>query len=103
MLFVTEFRLIRIQLTKIAFLSIIDLRPLDHDKGQARSSTRADAKTKSHSSNDSTSVNTEKPAQKMYKNLKNILLASMLSNYQSVLSKLEAAEELGDCVIDFEI
>ena len=39
----------------------------------------------------------------MYKNLKNILSASVLSNHQSVLSKIEAAEELGDCVIDFEI
>lgn len=82
---------------------MVDLQPLDHNKGQASSSTRADAKTKSHSSNDSPSVNTKRPARKMYKNLKNILSASVLSNHQSVLSKIEAGEELGDCVIDFEI
>lgn len=82
---------------------MVDLQPLDHNKGQASSCTRADAKTKSHSSNDSPSVNTKRPARKMYKNLKNILSASVLSNHQSVLSKIEAAEELGDCVIDFEI
>lgn len=76
---------------------------LEHNKGQARSTTPTEVEIKSHSSNDSTSVKKEKPAQKLCKNLRNILSASVLSNNQSILSEIEAAEKLGDCVIDFEI
>ncbi|KAH7523142.1 hypothetical protein JRO89_XSUnG0083800 [Xanthoceras sorbifolium] len=80
-----------------------DLQPLDHNKGQAGSSTSKEVKFKSHSLGDSTSGNTVKPVQKEYKNLRNIQSKSMVSDHQSILSKIEASEELGNCVIDFQI
>ncbi|KAI3945220.1 hypothetical protein MKX01_034981 [Papaver californicum] len=43
------------------------------------------------------------PAQATYRNLRNILSASLLSNYQTPISDIEDAEKLSGCTIDFQI
>lgn len=43
------------------------------------------------------------PPQEMYRNLRNILSASIFSTHSTVLSEIEAAEKLGNCIIDFQI
>ncbi|KAI9192367.1 hypothetical protein LWI28_021804 [Acer negundo] len=75
-----------------------DLQSLDHNKGQAWPTTSKEVKIKSHSSG-----NTEKLAQKEHKNLTDILQKSMSSDNQTILSKIVASEELGNCLIDFQI
>ncbi|KAJ0030115.1 hypothetical protein Pint_13201 [Pistacia integerrima] len=80
-----------------------DVKPYDPKKQEARSTTPKEVKTKSHLSNDRTSGNTEKPTQNVYESLRNILSVSTLSNHRTILSKIEAAEKLGECVIDFQI
>ncbi|KAI3996003.1 hypothetical protein MKX01_037500 [Papaver californicum] len=43
------------------------------------------------------------PAQVTYRNLRNILSASLLSNHQTPISDIEDAEKLSGCTIDFQI
>lgn len=79
------------------------MQPYDPKKQEARSTTPDEVRTMSHLSNDSTSGNTEKPTPKVYESLRNIHSASVLSNHRTILSEIEAAEKLGECVIDFQI
>lgn len=41
--------------------------------------------------------------QEVYKNLRNVLLASGFTERRTILQEIEAAEKLGGCVIDFQI
>lgn len=79
------------------------MQPYDPKKEATRSTTPKEVKAKSRLSNYSTSGSTEKSTRNAYKNLTNILSASMFSNHQTILLKIEAAQKLGGCVIDFHI
>ncbi|XP_021903216.1 proteinaceous RNase P 1, chloroplastic/mitochondrial-like isoform X2 [Carica papaya] len=77
-----------------------DLQSLERHLGP---STPTDFNIKSNRSSASMAENGSKETREMYQNLKNILTGPMISNNCSVLSELEAAEKIGDCVIDFQI
>ncbi|CAK7337420.1 unnamed protein product [Dovyalis caffra] len=73
-----------------------------HSKKQARSTVQTGVAIKPEHFKHSISENVGKPLQD-YKNLRNILAASGFPDHRTVRLEIEAAEELGDCVIDFQI
>ncbi|XP_020536331.1 proteinaceous RNase P 1, chloroplastic/mitochondrial isoform X2 [Jatropha curcas] len=74
-----------------------DSQSVEQSNGQSRVKLNQD--TLKHSSQE----DLQKSPQEVYKNLTNILSASGFSDHNTVLSKIEAAEKFGDCVIDFQI
>ncbi|XP_027175263.1 uncharacterized protein LOC113774829 [Coffea eugenioides] len=77
---------------------------LPHGKGNQRSvgsQKRRQLKLEptGHSSHDGS----KQAPQKTYQNLKNILSSSLLADYRSITPQLEAAENCGGCIIDFQI
>ncbi|XP_059634957.1 proteinaceous RNase P 1, chloroplastic/mitochondrial-like [Cornus florida] len=74
-----------------------------HEKGHANS----DAETRTQDilppHNIGNHKNTKHPPQEIYRNLRNILSTSIFSNHSTIVSEIEAAEEHGSCVIDFQI
>lgn len=58
---------------------------------------------KSHPS-DAKCENSKIPTWEIYKNLREILLASVCSNnHDTILQQIEAAEMFGNCILDFQI
>lgn len=54
--------------------------------------------------NDGNPEKLKRPTEEIYESIKDIVSASMSSDYQTTtLSKIEAAEMMGCCVIDFQI
>ncbi|KAG6723642.1 hypothetical protein I3842_03G218200 [Carya illinoinensis] len=79
-----------------------ETRSLQRNKGHARSAAQTDVKIKSQPS-DAKREN-KSPTQEIYKNLREILLASACSNnHDTILQQIEAAEMYGNCVLDFQI
>ncbi|GAV78428.1 RNase_Zc3h12a domain-containing protein/PPR_3 domain-containing protein [Cephalotus follicularis] len=67
------------------------------------STTQPEAKIKSQPLNCSNHENTPNPCQETYKSLRDTLSESAFSDHCSIVSEIEAAEKLGNCVIDFQI
>ncbi|XVF34854.1 hypothetical protein REPUB_Repub18cG0094400 [Reevesia pubescens] len=80
-----------------------DLQPLDLKKECGRSTTQSKVNTNSLPLNDGNHDKPQKPTEEIYKNIRDILSASVSSDQCTVLSEIEAAEMLGNCVIDFQI
>ncbi|GMI89477.1 hypothetical protein HRI_002617000 [Hibiscus trionum] len=78
-----------------------DSQPLNDDKEHTKSTTQT--KVNSNSPNDGNYDKPKKLAEEIYKNITDISFASVRSDQHTVLSEIEAAEILGNCVIDFQI
>uniref|UniRef100_A0A2P2QL61 PRORP domain-containing protein n=1 Tax=Rhizophora mucronata TaxID=61149 RepID=A0A2P2QL61_RHIMU len=70
---------------------------------QGRSTMPSAFKIKAEDSKYGNHKGTKNSPQEDYKNLINILTASGFQYHRTVLLEIEAAEKLGDCVIDFQI
>lgn len=70
-----------------------------HKKGDAKSSTRRKNQVKVTGK---TCRGKEAP-EEIYRSLKNILKQSITADHCSILPELKAAEELGNCIVDFQI
>nr|XP_023872984.1 proteinaceous RNase P 1, chloroplastic/mitochondrial-like isoform X2 [Quercus suber] len=73
---------------------------LQYKKGHSRSSAEIKVKSQPNHANHE---NAKSQSQEIYKNLRDILSASLCSNHQTILPQLEAAEMFGNCIIDFQI
>ncbi|KAL4651955.1 hypothetical protein ACB092_01G198100 [Castanea dentata] len=69
-------------------------------KGHSRSSAGTEVKSQPNHAN---LENAKSQSQEIYKNLRDILSASLCLNHQTILPQLEAAEMFGNCIIDFQI
>lgn len=78
-------------------------KSLQNDKRWARADVQTEIHKQQPPANDRHQERSEAPPQDIYRNLRNILSASMLPNQSTVLSEIEAAEKLGNCIIDFQI
>ncbi|XP_039066223.1 proteinaceous RNase P 1, chloroplastic/mitochondrial-like [Hibiscus syriacus] len=79
-----------------------DSQPLN-DKEHAKTTTQTKVNSNSPPLNDGNYDKLEKLAEEIYKNITDISFASVCSDQYTVLSEIEAAENLGNCVIDFQI
>ncbi|OMO87980.1 hypothetical protein CCACVL1_08621 [Corchorus capsularis] len=77
---------------------VSDLQPLDHNKECARSTTQTEVNTNSLPQNDGNHDQPKKPTEEIYKKIRVILSGASVSSDQcTILSKIEAAEILGNC------
>lgn len=76
---------------------------LHSNKRLVRSDTQTQIQKDQSPSNQRNQDRSKAPPQEIYRNLRNILSASIFSTNSTVLSEIEAAEKLGNCVIDFQI
>lgn len=74
-----------------------------YDKRRVRSDTQTEIHKERSSSNHRNQEKSKAPPQEIYRNLRNILSASIFPTHSTVLSEIEAAEKLGNCIIDFQI
>ncbi|CBI28050.3 unnamed protein product, partial [Vitis vinifera] len=74
-----------------------------YDKRRVRSDTQTEIHKELSSSNHRNQEKSKAPPQEIYRNLRNILSASIFPTHSTVLSEIEAAEKLGNCIIDFQI
>lgn len=74
-----------------------------HNKGDAKSSTRRKNQVKVTGKTRGSHCRGKDAPEEMYRSLKNILQPSITSDHCSILPELKAAEELGRCVVDFQI
>ncbi|XVE98154.1 hypothetical protein REPUB_Repub03eG0081000 [Reevesia pubescens] len=84
------------------FSCVTDLQSLD-PKECGMSTTQTKVNTNSLPLNDGNHDKLQKPTEEIYKNIRDILSASVSSDQYTILSEIEAAEMLGNCVIDFQI
>ncbi|XWS69900.1 hypothetical protein CRYUN_Cryun03dG0003300 [Craigia yunnanensis] len=85
------------------FSCVADLQPLDHNKECPRSTIQTEVNTNTLPLNDGNHDKPKKPTKEIYNNIRDIVSASIASDQYTVLSEIEAAEMLGNCVIDFQI
>lgn len=74
-----------------------------HNQGDARSSTRRKNQVKVTGKTHGSHGRGKEAPEEIYRSLKNILQPSITSDHCSILPELKAAEELGSCVVDFQI
>lgn len=87
----------------LSSLGKIDSQSVDHSNDkQAMSPMQNSLKEKQEYNQCSLEVLSNSP-QEVYKNLRNVLLASGFTERRTILQEIEAAEKLGGCVIDFQI
>ncbi|KAM5547775.1 proteinaceous RNase P 1, chloroplastic/mitochondrial-like [Rosa sericea] len=72
-----------------------------HNKGFARSATRTGIE--SQPLKIANHKYTKHRPQEIFKNLKDILSGSTISNHRSIIPEIETAEKIGGCTIDFQI
>ena len=82
---------------------VADLQPLDHNKECPRSTIQTEVNTNTLQLNDGNHDKPKKSTREIYNNIRDIMSASVASDQYTVLSEIEAAEMLGNCVIDFQI
>ncbi|XVE70434.1 hypothetical protein DITRI_Ditri10aG0072400 [Diplodiscus trichospermus] len=85
------------------FSCLTDLQHLDHKKEFARSTTQIEINETTLPLNDGNHEKPQKPTKEIYNNIRDILSASIPSDQCTILSEIEAAEMIGNCVIDFQI
>ncbi|KAK6248547.1 hypothetical protein QUC31_020112 [Theobroma cacao] len=85
------------------FSCVTDLQPLDRNKECARPTIQTEVNTNSLSLKDGNHDKPQKHTEEIYKNIRDILSVPVPSDQCTVLSEIEAAEMLGNCVIDFQI
>ncbi|XP_049413827.1 proteinaceous RNase P 1, chloroplastic/mitochondrial-like isoform X1 [Solanum stenotomum] len=74
-----------------------------HNQGDARSSTRRKNQVKVTGKRHGSHGQGKEAPEEIYRSLKNILQPSITLDHCSILPELKAAEELGSCVVDFQI
>lgn len=85
------------------FMCVTDSQSLNRNKKHPKSTAQTEVNSNFLPLNNG---NYDKPrnlAEEMYKNITGISFASVSSDQHTVLSEIEAAEMLGNCVIDFQI
>jgi len=70
---------------------------------RARSTTRNASEKESHRQNLVNHEERRETPQELYRSVRDICLAPVSSDNNSILSDIEAAESIGGCTIDFQI
>ncbi|TYI17178.1 hypothetical protein ES332_A07G005700v1 [Gossypium tomentosum] len=80
-----------------------DSQSLNRNKEHTKSTTQTEVNSNFLPLNNGNYDKPRKLAEEMYKNITSISFASVSSDQHTVLSEIETAEMLGNCVIDFQI
>ncbi|KAK5817152.1 hypothetical protein PVK06_022075 [Gossypium arboreum] len=80
-----------------------DSQSLNRNKEHTKSTTQTEVNSNFLPLNNGNYDKPQKLAEEMYKNITSISFASVSSDQHTVLSEIETAEMLGNCVIDFQI
>ncbi|XP_030487949.2 proteinaceous RNase P 1, chloroplastic/mitochondrial isoform X1 [Cannabis sativa] len=78
-------------------------RKIREDNKIKQKALQSEIKSKSLTNGKDKDKHTNGDPMKIYQNLKDILAGSTIANSQSILAKIEQAEKLGRCTIDFDI